>query len=82
MLGGVTQKEGTAENLHAAIQNVVDSPEWVTNLPQAQDEGATQLFVVAGLCLDEEHAEGCGQTPVGVYHFNAAFGIAADPFSL
>ena len=32
-----------------------------------------------GLCLDEEHAEGCGQTPIGVYHFNKAFGIAADP---
>ena len=32
-----------------------------------------------GLCLDEEHAEGCAQTPVGVYHFNKAFGIAEDP---
>jgi L,D-peptidoglycan transpeptidase YkuD (ErfK/YbiS/YcfS/YnhG family) len=32
-----------------------------------------------GLCLDADHAEGCGQTPVGVYHFNKAFGIAADP---
>ena len=32
-----------------------------------------------GLCLDEDHAEGCGQTPIGTYHFNKAFGIAADP---
>lgn len=32
-----------------------------------------------GLCLDADHVEGCGQTPVGVYHFNKAFGIAADP---
>ena len=32
-----------------------------------------------GLCLDEDHAEGCGQTPIGIYHFNKAFGIAADP---
>ena len=32
-----------------------------------------------GLCLDADRAEGCGQTPVGVYHFNKAFGIAADP---
>jgi L,D-peptidoglycan transpeptidase YkuD (ErfK/YbiS/YcfS/YnhG family) len=32
-----------------------------------------------GLCYDADHAEGCGQTPVGVYHFNKAFGIAADP---
>ncbi len=32
-----------------------------------------------GLCLDADHAEGCGQTPVGVYGFNKAFGIAPDP---
>ena len=32
-----------------------------------------------GLCADADHAEGCAQTPVGVYHFNKAFGIAADP---
>ncbi|MCR4823103.1 MAG: hypothetical protein K5873_09565 [Treponema sp.] len=32
-----------------------------------------------GLCQDEAHAEGCAQTPMGVYKFNAAFGIAEDP---
>ena len=32
-----------------------------------------------GLCLDADHAEGCGQTPIGVYHFNKAFGIADNP---
>ena len=32
-----------------------------------------------GLCPDETHAEGCGQTPMGIYHFNKAFGIADDP---
>ena len=32
-----------------------------------------------GLCFDADHAEGCGQTPIGVYHFNNAFGIAPDP---
>lgn len=32
-----------------------------------------------GLCLDKDHKEGCGQTPIGVYHFNKAFGIADDP---
>ena len=93
---------------------ITESPEWVTSLPQAQDESVRQLFIVAGmgmdltaasismhqraedgswqqilstpgfvgkngLCLDADHAEGCGQTPVGVYHFNKAFGIAADP---
>lgn len=100
--------------LHADIQQKTDSPEWVTQLPQAQDENVKQLFVVAGmgtdlttatismherdkdgswkqilstpgyvgkngLCADEAHAEGCGQTPLGVYRFNKAFGIAKDP---
>ena len=32
-----------------------------------------------GLCADADHKEGCAQTPIGVYHFNKAFGIAADP---
>ena len=32
-----------------------------------------------GLCRDEEHAEGCAQTPMGIYRFNKAFGIADDP---
>ena len=108
------EEELEDDDLYAAIQPVIDSPEWVANLPEAQDENTTQLFVVAamgmdqttasismheraedgtwkqilstpgyvgknGLCLDEDHAEGCAQTPVGVYHFNKAFGIAADP---
>ena len=103
-----------AGGLHASIQHVAPSPDWVANLPQAQDEDVTQLFVVAGmgmdkttayitmheraadgtwqrvlstpgfvgrngLCLDGDHAEGCGQTPIGVYRFNKAFGIADDP---
>ena len=100
------------EGLHVNIQHMADSPEWVVNLPAAQD--ADQLFVVAamgmdkttayitmhqkdengvwkqilstpgfvgrnGMCFDADRAEGCGQTPIGVYHFNKAFGIAADP---
>ena len=102
------------DKLHASIQTEQESPEWVTQLEQAQDENVTQLFVVAGLsmdstaaavsmhergedgtwkqilstpgfvgknglCADEDHAEGCGQTPAGVFHFNKAFGIADDP---
>ena len=108
--------EGTeiasADGLFADTERDVDSPEWIANLPAAQE--ATQLFVVAaidmdrttafismhrkdedgtwkqilstpgfvgrnGLCADEDHREGCGQTPAGVYCFNKAFGIAADP---
>jgi|GEM_PF-1511716 len=111
----IAQKTGAAESgLHAAIQHETPSPDWVTALPQAQDQSVKQLFVVAGLgmdkttatvtlherdadgqwkqvlstpgfvgknglCLDRDHAEGCAQTPVGVYHFNRAFGIADDP---
>ena len=100
------------DGLHVNIQHEEDSPEWVTNLPTAQE--ADQLFIVAaigmdkttayitmhrkdesgawkqilstpgfvgknGLCPDDEHREGCAQTPAGIYHFNKAFGIAADP---
>ena len=32
-----------------------------------------------GLCEDADHVEGCGQTPMGSYRFNKAFGIADDP---
>ena len=32
-----------------------------------------------GLCTDAAHVEGCAQTPMGVYRFNKAFGIAPDP---
>lgn len=102
------------DGLYASVQEAVDSPEWVTDLEAAKDESVTQLFVVAGmgmdnttatvslnerdesdvwkqilstpafvgkngLCLDKDHKEGCGQTPIGVYGFNKAFGIADDP---
>ncbi|MCR4657078.1 MAG: hypothetical protein K5770_12750 [Lachnospiraceae bacterium] len=102
------------DSIHSSIQHVEDSPEWITELPAAQDENTDQLFVVAGfgmdkttatismherdangswkqilstpgyvgkkgLCMDADHAEGCSQTPIGVYHFNKAFGIAPDP---
>ncbi len=32
-----------------------------------------------GLCADADHKEGCAHTPIGVYHFNRAFGISPDP---
>lgn len=41
---------------------------------------STPGFVgMRGLCPDADHAEGCSQTPIGTYGFNAAFGIAPDP---
>ncbi len=102
------------DGLHASIQPVTDSPDWVKALPAAQDPETKQLFIVTGigmdkttasvsmhfrdengswkqllstpgfvgkngLCADVAHAEGCGQTPIGTYHFTEAFGIAPDP---
>lgn len=113
-LTGCARAAESTNPLHANIQHVTDSPAWVVDLPAAQDESVTQLFVVAGLgldkttatvsmhqrdeaghwkqilstpgfvglnglCQDADHREGCAQTPIGVYHFNKAFGIAADP---
>ena len=43
-------------SIHAAIQKEVDSPDWVKNLPQAQDPNTTQLFVVAGMGMDKTTA--------------------------
>ncbi len=41
---------------------------------------STPGFVgINGLCAGEDHVEGCGQTPMGIYKFNKAFGIADDP---
>jgi L,D-peptidoglycan transpeptidase YkuD (ErfK/YbiS/YcfS/YnhG family) len=112
---GLTAEEADhAHGLFADIQPAAGSPERVAQLPAAQDESVTQLFVVAGigmdkttayismhqrdengawvqilstpgfvgkngLCPDEDHKEGCAQTPIGVYRFNRAFGIAPDP---
>ena len=32
-----------------------------------------------GMIPDAEHREGCAQTPMGIYRFNKAFGLADDP---
>lgn len=114
VLAGCGKTEDKSSDLYVNTQHEIDSPEWVKNLPAAQDENVKQLFVVGamgmdkttatismnvrdkdgnwkqilsspayvgknGLCLDADHAEGCAQTPIGTYKFNAAFGISADP---
>ena len=48
------QEAETADGLHASIQPVTDSPEWVTNLPAAQE--ADQLFIVAAMGMDKTTA--------------------------
>lgn len=112
--GASASKTDSTGGIYSSIQHETDSPDWVKAIPEAQDEGTKQLFVVAGmgmdkttatismherdkdgnwkqilstpgyvglngLCMDEDHAEGCAQTPIGVYHFNKAFGIADNP---
>ena len=107
-----TTEETTTAPTEKKIKDL--SPEWVRNLPQAQDLGTNQLLIVAasgmdkttckvsmherdgegnwiqifsvdgyvgkkGMVLDSERKEGCGKTPIGVYYFNKAFGIADDP---
>ncbi len=102
------------DGLFASTHEETDSPDWLKELPSAQNEAVSQLFIVAGmstetttatvsmherdengewkqilstpafvgkngLCADEDHKEGCGQTPMGVFKFNKAFGIADDP---
>lgn len=107
-----TTEEVTTTTTEKKIKGL--SPEWVRDLPQAQDLGTNQLLIVAatamnkttckvsmherdeegnwiqvfsvdgyvgkhGMVLDSERKEGCGKTPIGVYHFDKAFGIADDP---
>ena len=35
---------------------MIDSPDWIKALPQAQDENVVQLFVVAGMGMDKTTA--------------------------
>lgn len=50
-LAGCSSRADTS-SLHADIQPVQDSPEWVTALPQAQDDSVKQLFIVAAMDMD------------------------------
>ena len=45
-----------SDGLHASIQHEIDSPEWVRNLPAAQDENNKQLFVVGAMGMDKTTA--------------------------
>ncbi len=107
-------EEPDPDGLHVNSQPVIDSPDWVKELPSAKDGKVKQLFITAclgmdkttawvsmhekdekgewkqilstpafigmnGACADEDHKEGCAQTPLGIYYFNKAFGIADDP---
>lgn len=47
-----TAAETGTDTLYASIQHEVDSPEWITKLPEAQDENTKQLFVVGAMGMD------------------------------
>ena len=75
-----------AEQLFVVAGIGMDKTTAYISMHQKTDDGtwnqilSTPGFVgKMGLCADADHAEGCAQTPVGVYHFNRAFGIASDP---
>jgi len=79
-------QDGDVKQLFVVACIGMDRTTAYVSMHQRDESGAwTQLLSTPGyvgkngLCLDADHAEGCGQTPVGVYRFNRAFGIAADP---
>lgn len=56
------------------------------SLHQRDENGSWKLILSTpgfvgknGLCPDKTRVEGCGKTPLGIYRFNKAFGIAPDP---
>ena len=67
----------------------MDQSDAVISLHERNEDGhwtcvlSTPGFVgKSGMCPDADHIEDCARTPIGVYHFNKAFGIAKDPGSL
>ena len=79
-------KDESTKQLFVVAGLGMDKTTATVSMHQRDEQGnwkqilSTPAFVGKnGLCLDADHAEGCGQTPIGVYHFNKAFGIAADP---
>ena len=74
-----------ADQLFVAAMGMDQTTAYIT-MHRKDDSGAWKQILSTpgfvgrnGLCFDADRAEGCGQTPIGVYHFNKAFGIAADP---
>ncbi|MCR4590389.1 MAG: hypothetical protein K5668_06185 [Lachnospiraceae bacterium] len=67
------------------VANYGDTTAWVS-MHEKDKNGNWKMIMTTpgfvgknGICADEDHAEGCAQTPVGTYHFTKAFGIADDP---
>ena len=80
------KQDGTATQLFVVAGMGMDKTTATVSMHELDESGnwkqilSTPGFVGKnGLCMDEDHVEGCGQTPIGVYRFNKAFGIAPDP---
>ena len=46
------EAETSPDGLHASIQHVTEAPEWLANIPEAQDEAVKQLFVVDAMSME------------------------------
>ena len=80
------QQDGTVTQLFVVAALGMDRTTATVSMHELDENGNWKQILSTpgyvgkyGLCLDEDHVEGCGQTPIGAYHFNKAFGIAADP---
>ncbi len=67
------------------VSVVGDTTAWVS-MHEKDNSGNWKMIMTSpgfvgqnGVCADEDHVEGCSQTPLGTYHFTDAFGIADDP---
>ncbi len=82
----VTELDQAANaNQLLVVANVGDTTAWVS-MHEKDSTGKWKMIMTSpgfvglnGICADEDHVEGCSQTPVGTYHFTKAFGIADDP---
>lgn len=79
-------KDGNVRQLFVVAGLGMDKTTATISMHQRDEDGKWKQILSTpgyvgknGLVPDKERKEGCGQTPVGVYHFNKAFGIAADP---
>ena len=80
------KQDGTVTQLFVVARMGMDKTTATVSMHERDTDGNWKQILSTpgyvgkyGLCMDEDHVEGCGQTPIGVYRFNKAFGIAADP---
>ena len=80
------KQDGTVTQLFVVAAMGMDRTTATVSMHELDEDGTWKQILSTpgyvgkyGLCADEDHFEGCGQTPLGVYAFNKAFGIAPDP---